>query len=353
MTIHGARPGDRPNRVAEPRQYDALLVVSYGGPEGPDDVLPFLENATRGRGVPQERLLDVATHYHHFGGVSPINAQNRALVSALASELAAHGVALPIYLGNRNWHPLVGDTVREMADAGVRRALVLVTSAFSSYSGCRQYREDVIRAGDAVGDRAPQFDKVRVFFNHPGFIGANAESLRESLASAGASARDGAHVVFTAHSIPASMARGSAYEAQLHEASGLVASAVGVTRWTIAYQSRSGPPHVAWLGPDICDELRSLVASGVRDVFVLPIGFLSDHIEVRYDLDHEARAIAEELGIHFHRVPTVGTRQSFVSGLRELVLERIAPGTLRKAWGTLGASDDVCPFDCCPDGRSR
>lgn len=352
MTIRGAASHGGTLVCTEARQYDALLVVSYGGPNGPDDVMPFLENATRGRGIPPTRLLEVAAHYHRFGGISPINAQNRALVSALREEFAANGPDLPIFIGNRNWHPLLQDTIQKMGDRGVRSALALVTSAFSSYSGCRQYRDDIVRACEAVGPHAPTFDKVRVFFNHPGFIVANAESLRETLDGVGRAERAAAHVVFTAHSIPVAMASRSAYEAQLVEASRLVAEASDVERWSLAYQSRSGPPHVPWLGPDIGDELDRLASQGVRDVVVLPIGFLSDHMEVRYDLDCEARDRAASLGVRLHRAATVGTRASFITALRDLIMERMTEGAERRAVGRLGPSHDVCPLDCCGDGRT-
>jgi protoporphyrin/coproporphyrin ferrochelatase len=351
MSIHGAEVRGGPLVQLEPRQYDAVLLVSYGGPEGPDDVMPFLENATRGRGVPRDRLLEVAEHYQHFGGVSPINAQNRALIAALEAELARHGPALPIYFGNRNWHPYLEETIRDMRDAGVQHALALVTSAFSCYSGCRQYREDVIRACEAVGGGAPTFDKLRVFYNHPGFVEANVAGLQEALATIEAGRRSGAHLVFTAHSIPAGMARHSAYEVQLQEASRLVAEAAGVTRWSLAYQSRSGPPQVPWLEPDIGDHLELLAGSGISDVVLLPIGFLSDHMEVLYDLDHEARDRAAELGLGFVRAPSVGTHPAFIGALRELILERMTAQPVRRALGRLGPSHDICPVDCCLEGR--
>lgn len=351
MSIQGAGRSGAPVYQEGARQYDALLVVSYGGPEGPDDVLPFLENATRGRGVPRARLLAVAEHYHAFGGVSPINAQNRALVQALEAELAAKGPRLPVYLGNRNWHPYLEETIRRMGRDGVRRALALVTSAFSCYSGCRQYREDVIRACEAVGGEAPGFDKLRVFFNHPGFIEANVAGLRATLREVEGEPPASVHVVFTAHSIPVAMARRSAYELQLGETSRLVAGALGLERWSLAYQSRSGPPQVAWLEPDLDDHLAALAGSGVRQVVVHPIGFLSDHMEVRHDLDREARARAEALGLGFHRVPTVGTHPAFVAALRNLILERTTNHPDRRALGALGPSHDFCPIDCCPDGR--
>ncbi|HEU5153724.1 MAG TPA: ferrochelatase, partial [Gemmatimonadales bacterium] len=264
MTIHGAASADASLYDDVARAYDAVLVVSFGGPEGPDDVLPFLQNVTRGRPVPRERLLGVAEHYQHFGGVSPINEQNRDLVAALRRELANHPPALPVYLGNRNWHPYLTDTIRQMRDDGVRRAIALVTSAFGCYSGCRQYREDVTRALDAVGPGAPGIDKLRLFFNHPGFIEANAANLNDALDQFPSDRRSMVRVVFTAHSIPMSMAQSSAYEPQLLEASRLVAEAAGTTEWDLVYQSRSGSPHVPWLEPDIGAHLETLASQGVR-----------------------------------------------------------------------------------------
>lgn len=332
--------------TAVAQSYDAVVVISYGGPEGPDDVLPFLENATRGRGVPRERLLEVAEHYHHFGGVSPINEQNRALVAALQRELDAHGPPLRVYLGNRNWHPFIEDAVRDMRNQGVSRALALVTSAYSSYSGCRQYREDIAAARTAVGEGAPVIDKLRTFHNHPGFIEANADSLRCALEELPASDRDEAHVVFTAHSIPLSMSACCAYQTQLEETAALVAAAAGVDRHSLSYQSRSGPLHVPWLGPDITDHLTDLAPKGTRAVVVHPIGFVSDHMEVMYDLDHEARHRALDRGLHFQRAATVGTRAPFLRCVRSLILERIEAAP-RLALGALGPGHDDCPPDCC------
>jgi protoporphyrin/coproporphyrin ferrochelatase len=351
MSIHGAATTAAPLFQDGGQEYDAVLVVSYGGPEGPEDVLPFLENATRGRPVPRDRLLEVAEHYTHFGGVSPINAQNRDLVAALERELAGHGHPLPVYLGNRNWHPFLADTLRRMQGAGVRRAIALVTSAFGCYSGCRQYREDVERALAEVGAGAPEVDKLRLFFNHPGFIEANAGNLADALGRVPAGRRSQVRLVFTAHSVPQSMARASAYEVQLREACGLVADAAGVASWDLVFQSRSGPPHVPWLEPDVCDHLAALAARAVRDVVILPIGFLSDHVEVLYDLDTEARARAEELGLTLIRGSTVGTAPAFVAMIRELIEERMADRPERRALGSLGPSHDVCPIGCCPDGR--
>ena len=327
--------------------YDAVLVMSFGGPEGPADVVPFLENVTRGRGVPPERLREVAHHYERFGGVSPINGQNRALIAALTAELAAHDVKLPVYFGNRNWQPFLIDTMRQMRSDGVRRALMFVTSAYSSYSGCRQYREDVQRAQQALGPGAPEIEKLRVFYNHPGFVEPNAAHLRRALEALPVERRPAARVFFTAHSVPLAMAKCSAYEVQLREAGRLVAAAAGVTDWRLAYQSRSGPPHVPWLEPDILDELDRVAGEGARDVIVLPIGFISDHMEVMFDLDVEAMERAQTLGINLARVPTVGTAPRFIAMIRELIAERMDGGMERRALGALGPSHDVCAVSCC------
>ncbi len=326
--------------------------MSFGGPEGMDDVMPFLENVTRERNVPRERLLEVAHHYERFGGVSPINAQNRALIAALEAELEAKGPKLPVYFGNRNWHPLVTDTVRRMREDGVRRAIVFVTSAFSSYSGCRQYREDIIRAQEAVGEGAPEFDKLRVFFNHPGFVEPSVANLQAALERIPSGRRGRAHVAFTAHSVPLAMARGSAYVAQLEEASRLIAEGAGRRDWSLVYQSRSGPPQVPWLEPDILDHMEERAAAGVTDLVILPIGFISDHMEVLFDLDVEAAEKAEELGMNMVRAATVGTAAPFIEMIRELILERMTARPERRALGALGPSHDVCPVDCCLPGSS-
>ncbi len=330
-----------------PPPYDALLVVSFGGPEGPDDVLPFLENVLRGKNVPRERMLAVAEHYRQFGGVSPLNAQNRALVAALRQELAAHGLDLPVYWGNRNWHPLLPDTLAEMARDGVRRALAFFTSAYSSYSGCRQYRENVAAAQQIVGPGAPRVEKLRMFFNHPGFIGPIVEQVRDALEQIPAERRKLAHLVYTAHSIPMSMADNCNYAVQIAEAARLVSAELGTTNYQVAYQSRSGPPQQPWLEPDVGDVLRGLKESSeTRDVVIVPIGFLSDHVEVRYDLDIEARQLADELGLNLVRAATVGSHPKFVGMIRELVEERVR-GVPKRAVGKFGPSHDVCPVDCC------
>lgn len=331
-------------------RYDAFLLVSFGGPEGPGDVLPFLANVLKGRNVPHERMLEVAEHYHHFGGVSPINAQNRALLAALQQEFARSGVGLPVYFGNRNWHPLLADTLAEMKAAGVRNAIAFFTAAFSSYSGCRQYRENIAAAQELVGSGAPQIDKLRMFFNHPGFIEPVIERAQAALDQIPVDRRSEAVLLFSAHSIPLAMAQNCQYENHFREASRLVAEGLGHRQWQLVYQSRSGPPAQPWLAPDINDALRAMAqnpATKGKDVVVVPIGFISDHMEVLYDLDFEARQVARECGLNYVRAGTVGTHPRFVQMIRELVVERIQESTERPALGSLGASHDVCPSDCC------
>lgn len=327
-------------------EYDALLLVSFGGPEGMDDVMPFLENVLRGRNVPRERMLGVAHHYEMFGGVSPINQQNRDLIAALRRELDTHGPNLPIYWGNRNWHPLLTDTLRQMSNDGVRNALAFVTSAYSSYSSCRQYRENIAAAQEKAGPGAPRVDKLRAFYNHPLFIEANVEHIREAWSQVD----QPAELVFTAHSIPESMAAHCDYAAQLKEAGGLIADALGIDRWRVVYQSRSGSPSQPWLGPDIADCLRELNADGIENVVVAPIGFVSDHMEIVYDLDFEAQNLARELGMKMVRAATAGTHPAFVKMIRELMLERIHNEPPRFL-GSRGPVHDVCPADCCLLGR--
>jgi ferrochelatase len=332
--------------------YDALLVVGFGGPEAPDDVVPFLENVLRGKNVPRERMLEVAEHYYRFGGVSPLNAQIRALIAALVAAMNERGPRLPVYWGNRNWHPLLADTIGEMRQDGVRRAIALVLSAFSSYSGCRQYLEDIERARSEVGPDAPAVEKIRVFYNHPLFIDVWRERLASAFDKVPAERRGAAELVFCAHSIPTAMAALCRYEAQLREACRLSAEAAGRTSWTLAYQSRSGPPSQPWLEPDICHFLRELHTSrSPRDVIVAPIGFLSDHIEVLYDLDTEARTVCDELGVELVRAATPGTHPKIVEMFRRLVAERVDPSAERPALGNDGPGEDVCAADCCPSGR--
>jgi ferrochelatase len=327
--------------------YDALLFVSFGGPESQQDVIPFLENVLRGKNVPRERMLEVAEHYRHFGGKSPLNDQNRELIAALEVEFRAHGLKLPIYFGNRNWHPLLADTLRDMQRDGVRRALAYFTSAYSSYSGCRQYRENIAVAQEQVGQGAPQIEKLRMFFNHPLFIEAQADRVAAALANIPADRRGAVQVIYTAHSIPNAMAAGCNYALQVAETARLVSERLGVHNWRVAYQSRSGPPQQPWLEPDVLDVLRELkTAGGVQDVVIVPSGFLSDHMEVLFDLDTEAKDLAAELGLNLVRAGTVGSHPKFVTMIRELVEERIA-GKSRKVIGEFGPSHDVCPVDCC------
>lgn len=325
-------------------KYDALLVVSFGGPEGMDDVMPFLENVTRGRNVPRERLIGVAHHYEMFGGVSPINEQNRNLIAALKEELRANGPELPIYWGNRNWHPLLPETLRAMAANGIRNALAFVTSAYSSYSSCRQYQQNIATAQAEVGGGAPVIEKLRAFYNHPLFVEANVDRIRAAFAG-----RAPSHLAFTAHSIPESMAAHCEYAAQLEETGRLIAEALGVTNWKVVYQSRSGSPMQPWLGPDICEHLRELDRAGVNDVVVAPIGFVSDHMEVVYDLDVEAQQLANELGMKMVRAATAGTHPAFVKMIRELILERVDNAPARFL-GSRGVSHSICPADCCLAG---
>ena len=328
--------------------YDSVLIVSFGGPENPSEVIPFLENVLHGKNVPHQRLLEVAEHYYHFGGRSPINEQNRQLVTALREQLQRCGLDLPVYWGNRNWHPFLADTIRQMSSDGRRRALAFATSAFSSYSGCRQYREDIARAREVCGDGAPQIDKLRIFYNHPSFIEAMADRVREAFAQLAPERRAEAHLVFTAHSIPVFMAQTNDYEKQLGEACRLVGEMAGRPEWKLVYQSRSGPPAQRWLAPDIGDALRDIRYShSSRDVVIAPIGFISDHMEVLYDLDTEARALCIELGLHMVRAGTVGLHPKMVSMVRELVQERMGICE-RRALGRFGPEPDECRHDCCP-----
>ncbi len=334
--------------------YDAILVTSFGGPERPDDVMPFLENVLRGKNVPRERMLEVAEHYYHFGGKSPINDQNRQLIAALEVELAQHGPSPPIYWGNRNWHPMLTDTLRQMKADGVRRALAFVTSAYSSYSSCRQYREDIARAQEAAGEGAPIVDKIRAFHNHPGFVEAVADRLHQALAKIPEGRREGAHLIYTAHSIPLAMAQGCDYEKQLRETGRLVAEQIGCREWRLVYQSRSGPPSQPWLEPDILDCLREIKArGGSLDVVIAPIGFVSDHMEILFDLDTQARDLSAELGLHMVRAETVGTHPRFIRMIRELIGERMDQDQPRLALGVLGPRPDVCAPDCCTMPRRR
>jgi len=329
--------------------YDAILIVSFGGPESREDVIPFLENVLRGRNIPRERMLAVAEHYYHFGGKSPINQQTRELMSALENELAEHGPRLPVYWGNRNWHPMLADTVRQMKQDGIQHALAFITSAYSSYSGCRQYREDIVRAQNEVGRGAPEIDKLRAFFNHPGFIEATAERLEDALREVPANARQNVLVLYTAHSIPIAMADTCDYVHQLEEVRKLVSARLGVTNDALVYQSRSGAPGQPWLEPDILDYLRQVKEHNLASAVVLaPISFISDHMEVLYDLDIEARRLCDSLVLPMARAKTVGVHPKFIAMIRELILERMSPEAERRALGSLGPRQDECEEDCCP-----
>jgi ferrochelatase len=343
--------------VNTPEVYDALMVLSFGGPEGPDDVRPFLENVTRGRGIPPERLDDVAKHYLHFGGVSPINALNRAIIDDVRAEFDAHGIDLPIYFGNRNWHPMIEETVATMRDDGIRNALVFATSAWGGYSGCRQYHEDLARARAAVYG-APDLTKVRQFYDHPLFVEAVADAVRAARTELQDDA-ESARLVFTAHSVPTATdatggppdAGGHLYSRQVAEAAQLVAQALGVGDYDLVWQSRSGPPQVPWLEPDIVDHLDALHGRGVGAVIVVPVGFVSDHLEVVWDLDTEARDRAAELGMGFARAGTAGTDPRFASLVRELVGEHLGTTTPRRL-GTepqfgVGCNGRLCAVRCC------
>ncbi len=330
-------------------KYDAILVVSFGGPESKEEVIPFLETVLRGRNIPRERMLTVAEHYYHFEGKSPINQQTRDLIAALEAELEREGPKLPVYWGNRNWHPLLTETLQQMKQDGIRRALAFVTSAYSSYSGCRQYREDIIRAQSEIGPGAPEVDKLRAFFNHPGFVETTIERVTDALQAVPEEARRNVQIIYTAHSIPLSMANRSDYVRQLEEVRRLVSSALGHKNDVLVYQSRSGAPGQPWLGPDILDYLREVKSkNSASAVVVAPISFISDHMEVLYDLDVEARQLCDSLGLPMTRAKTVGVHPKFIAMIRELILERMDPARERRALGSLGARPDVCAENCCP-----
>ncbi|MET7768864.1 ferrochelatase [Nocardia sp. NPDC005366] len=339
--------------------YQALLVLSFGGPERPEDVMPFLENVTRGRGVPRERLDEVAQHYLHFGGVSPINGLNRDIIAAVEGELAGTGLRLPVYFGNRNWHPMVEDTVARMAADGVGSALVFPTSAWGGYSGCLQYHEDIARARAAFGAGAPELVKLRQYFDHPLLIDAFADAIRAALREIPAEQRDRARLVFTAHSIPVSADiaagppadGGRLYSRQVAEAARLCAAATGFGEYDLVWQSRSGPPQVPWLDPDIVDHVETLSAKGVDAVVVCPVGFVSDHLEVIWDLDNEAKGRAAELGMAFARAATPGTDPRFARLVVELIREHLDGGQARRIGTVPGygcTADGIpCAVGCC------
>ncbi len=366
-----------PEHVTAPTAYDAILLASFGGPEGQDDVIPFLRNVTRGRGIPDERLEEVAHHYRAFDGVSPINQQNRELKAALEAELDRRGIDLPVLWGNRNWAPFIRDAVAEANDRGFTRLIAIGTSAYSSYSSCRQYREDYAAAlADTGLEGVVRIDKVRQFFDHPGFVTPFIEGLRAGLdevAAAGVPLTE-THVLFSTHSIPSADAaksgpgfrgfgEGGAYAAQ-HRAvaeavvAGLRTDADRSARpaqvdWSLVFQSRSGPPTQPWLEPDINDAIRELAAAGIRAVVIVPLGFVSDHMEVKWDLDTEATETARGLGVLAVRAPTPGIHPAYVSGLVDLVLERRdgVPVVERPALTALGPWYDVCRSGCCENER--
>jgi len=348
--------------VPDVAPYDALLLVSFGGPEKPEDVVPFLENVTRGRGIPKERLEQVGEHYFLFGGRSPINDLNRDLLAAIRADLADAGIDLPVYWGNRNWDPYLTGTLAEMAADGVTRAACFVTSAYSSWSSCRQYRENLYDAVAPLGDGAPRLDKLRHYFNHPGFVDPVVDAVVEALEQVPA----GSHLVFVTHSIPDAMndtsgPDGGAYVAQhldvAAEVTARVAADTGAEPpYALVYCSRSGPPTVPWLEPDVNDHLTQLAADGVPGVVLVPVGFVSDHMEVVYDLDTEALETARELQLPAVRAATPQGDARFVSMVRELLLERAAAergeGVDRPSCGALGPLWDACPVGCCPNPRA-
>ncbi len=332
------------------RPYDALLIVSFGGPEGPDDVMPFLDNVLKGLPVKPEAKQGIARRYQRFGGVSPINGETRKFIDALEAELVAHDIDLPIYWGNRNWHPMLADTLAEMQRAGISRALAHVTSTFSSYSGCRKYREDLYDACADL-DNPPAIDKLRLGYNHPGFISAMADRVVDALADLPEELRADAPLMFTAHSLPVPMAKNANYVEQLAEACRLVAGEVGRDSWSLCYQSNNASYGVPWLEPDINDVIRGMSEGGSKSMVMVPIGFVCDHMEVVLDLDVEAQETANEVGLALVRANTVGTHPAYIGMVRELIQERLQPGTEKRSLGRLGPSHDVCPRGCCLSGR--
>jgi ferrochelatase len=349
--------------MRDPEPYDALLLVSFGGPEKPEDVVPFLRNVTAGRDIPEARLEEVGEHYFLFGGRSPINDQNRELVAAIEDDLAANGVKVPIYWGNRNWDPYLRETLERMKTDGITRVAAVLTSAYSSYSGCRQYRENLAAAFAEVPD-APRIDRLRHYFNHPGFIESMVDATLSALADLPEDARRGGHIAFVTHSIPVSMndssgPRGGAYVAQHRAVAAEIIERVREETGhrypsEVVFCSRSGQAHIPWLEPDINDHLRSLRLREAPGVVAVPIGFVSDHMEVVYDLDHEARATAEELGLPFARAATAGLDPRFVAMVRDLLLERSAIERGEPVERASAGSDpvwDVCPAGCCPNPR--
>lgn len=327
-------------------EYDGFLLLSFGGPEGMDDVMPFLRNVTRGRNVPDSRLEEVAHHYYKFGGISPINAQNRALIEKLREKFSETGLKLPIYFGNRNWHPMLDETVAQMRDDGIKRVIAFATAAYSSYSSCRQYIEDIERACSAAGRSAPLVDKIAPYYNHPSFVEANESQLRDAIARLPEDERAHVHIAFTAHSIPQAMAAGCLYETELKQTAKILADRVGCNDWEMVYQSRSGSPKQPWLEPDICDHIRALKDQGKRSLVMAPIGFVSDHMEILYDLDTEAKSLCDELGITVERASTAGTHPAFVDMICQLVEDKQKALKQSIAEGFEYMRD--CPVPCCP-----
>ena len=332
-------------------QYDAFLLVSFGGPERSEDVVPFLQNVLRGREVPPERLVQFAEPYELFGGESPLNAQNRALIASVVEEFTSASLPLPVYWGNRNWHPMLADTIREMAEDGVNRALAFVTSPFASYSGCRQYIENIESARQEVGPSAPKVDKLRLFYNHPGFVEPMAERVSKALEQVPADRRQGARILYSVHSLPVSMAQKCEYEAQAKETARLISGVLGQRNWQLVYQSRSGRPSEEWLTPDLGDYLvETKKKENIEDVVIVPIGFISENMEIVYDLDIQIRDLCEVLGVNMVRSQVVGCHKRFVKMIHELVEERFDSLVPRLALGDRGPSPDQCPADCCPRG---
>jgi ferrochelatase len=330
--------------------YDAVLIVSFGGPEGPADVMPFLDNVFRGLRVGEQTKQRVAARYQAFGGISPINGHTREFIAALQQELDRHGPSLPIYWGNRNWHPFLTDTFAQMRKDGIGRVITYVTSTFSSYSGCRKYREDLYEAAAEPG--GPDVDKLRSGYNHPGFISAASERVKDALDRIPRERRANAMILFTAHSLPDSMARNCAYEAQLRECCALIGDRLGHALWRLAYQSNNASyGRESWLEPDIGMAIEQTHSEGAADVVVAPIGFVCDHMEVVLDLDIEAAQRAREIGINMIRAGTVGAHPAYVGMVRELIVERMSENSARRALGSFGPSHDICPAGCCLSGR--
>ncbi|MCB0326985.1 MAG: ferrochelatase [Bdellovibrionales bacterium] len=331
--------------------YDALLLLSFGGPEGPDDVMPFLNNVLRGKPVPEERKMEVASHYQAHGGISPINAQNRAMIAALRKAMSDQSMNLPIYWGNRNWKPYLKDTLAQIIKDGHKKILCYVTSAYSSYSGCRQYREDIAKALEELGDSSLQVDKIRSFFNHPLWIKVHQKRIMEKLQDIDPSIYPKLKILFTAHSLPLSMAQSCDYQIQLEDAAQEVSKGLPISQWQLCYQSRSGSPHVPWLGPDVCEAIDQIDSKEIQHVLVHPLGFVSDHMEVIFDLDQEAKDCAKKNELHFTRSKSPGTHPLMVELIVDLISEYLEPSHKRASIGALAPRDAHCSPDCCKPRR--